>query len=151
MVVDDVPKTAFKTHLGHYEFLVMPFGLTNAPSTFQCLMNHIFQQHLRKFVLVFFDDILIYSRSLQDHVNHLKSVFDLMIHHQLLAKQSKCVFGVSKVEYLGHFISYEGVSTDQRKIQAVQSWPVPSTLKQLRVFFRSGRLLQKVYSGIWNH
>nr|CAN62821.1 hypothetical protein VITISV_013041 [Vitis vinifera] len=130
----DVPKTAFKTHEGHYEFLVMPFGLTNAPSTFQSLMNNIFQPYLRKFIPVFFDDILIYSRSFSDHIHHLSIALQVLRENLLYAKSNKCFFGHSSIEYLGHVISSGGVYTDPQKVVAVRDWPTPITLKQLRGF-----------------
>lgn len=129
----DVHKTAFRTHEGHYEFLVMPFGLTNAPSTFQAMMNDIFREYLRKFVLVFFDDILVYSTSPLEHLNHLERVFKKLEAHKLKLK-SKCCFNQSRVDYLGHRISDKGIEVDQEKIQAVIEWPIPKTLKQFRGF-----------------
>ena len=127
-------KTAFKTHSGHYEFLVMPFGLTNAPTSFQGWMNVILRPMLRRQVLVFFDDILIYSSSKSDHWVHLSQVSELMRQNFLYAKDSKCCFGMDKVEYLRHFISGKGVETDPRKIKAITKWEVLKNVKALRSF-----------------
>jgi hypothetical protein len=134
MQEQDVEKTAFRIHHGHFEFLVMPFGLTNAPSTFQSLMNDIFRGYLRKFVLVFFDDILIYSKSWEDHLYHLTCVFDILRTSHLFVRMDKCSFGQQRVNYLGHFIEQNGVAVDLAKIQAMLAWPRPSNIKALRGF-----------------
>ena len=127
-------KTAFKTHHGHWEFKVMPFGLTNAPATFQAAMNAIFASLLRKGVLIFMDDILLYTSTLEEHQQLLKQVFSILAANKLYIKKSKCSFAQTSLEYLGHVISAAGVATDPAKIKAIQMWPVPLTVKMLRAF-----------------
>ena len=123
----DIQKTAFRTRYGHYEFVVMPFGLTNAPAAFMEMMNRVFIDYLDRFVVVFIDDVLIYSRSREEHEEHLRIVLDLLRRHKLYGKYSKCDFWLSEVAFLGHVISAEGVSVDPAMIDAVVSWEVPKT------------------------
>lgn len=131
---EDTFKTAFRTVDGHFEFLVMTFGLSNAQATFQATMNDVFRDFLRKFVLVFFDDILVYSTNLASHLTHLQQVLEVLAQHKLFAKFSKCQFGVTSVDYLGHVISSQGVAADPSKLQAIQEWPVPTSVSALRGF-----------------
>ena len=122
---EDIPKTAFRTRYGHYEFLVMPFGLTNAPAIFMDLMNRCFHEYLDQFVVVFIDDILIYSRSEADHEEHLRIIFEILRQNELYAKLSKCAFWLKEVEFLGHIINQDGVMVDPQKIEAVAKWKQP--------------------------
>jgi hypothetical protein len=130
----DVPKTAFVTRYGLYEFLVMSFGLTNAPAFFMNLMNKVFMEYLDKFVVVFIDDVLIYSRSDEEHEEHLRKVLDRLREHQLYAKFSKCEFWLRKVDFLGHVISAEGVAVDPAKVEAVLNWKQPKSVADIRSF-----------------
>jgi len=130
----DIAKIAFRTHHGHYEFTIMPFGLTNTPTTFQALMNQIFEPYLRKFVLVFFDDILIYSPTFNLHLEHLRTTFKVLRFNRLYLKRSKCAFAQTQIEYLGHIISKEGVGTDPSKIEAITAWLKPTNIRSLRGF-----------------
>jgi hypothetical protein len=134
MKESDIEKTTFTTHLGQIEYVVLLFGLTNSPTTFQSLMNSVLAQFLRKFSLVFFDDILIYSSTISDHVQHLRAVLEVLKENHLFAKLSKCTFGQTKIEYLGHVINGKGVATDLAKISIIQSWPSPTNVTQLRAF-----------------
>lgn len=119
-----VAKTAFQTHHGHYEFKVMSFGLCNTPSSFQATMNEIFRPYLSRFIIVFFDDILIYSHTLADHLIHLERALKVLLNNQFVLKFSKCFFAQQQVEYLGHVISGQGVTPVASKVQAIHQWPV---------------------------
>eukprot|EP00253_Pinus_taeda_P015634 PITA_15634 len=131
---EDIAKTAFRTRYGHYEFVVLPFGLTNAPATFMCLMNSIFHQYLDRFVLIFIDDILVYSRTMEEHQEHLRKVLQTLRAHQLYAKFSKCDFFKNEIQYLGHVITKEGIAVDPEKIKAIMDWPVPKDVADIRSF-----------------
>ncbi|XP_026433888.1 uncharacterized protein LOC113331395 [Papaver somniferum] len=131
--VADIHQTTFRTHQGHYEF--------------KALMNEVFQEHLRKFILVFFDDILVYSSSLQEHLKHLQITFSLLRAHKIFAKLSKCCFGQTELEYLGHIITAEGVKTDPTKIACMKEWPTPTNIKELRGFLGLTGYYKKKFQG----
>jgi hypothetical protein len=126
---------AFQCHFGHFEFLVMPFGLTNAPAKLQSFMNHIFRDQLRKSILVFFDNSLIYSQSWQENMRHLDEVLSIMEAHSLYAKDSKCEFGMTELLYVGHIISAQGVQVHQENIRSILDWSMPKNVTELRSFF----------------
>ena len=130
----DIPKTAFRTRYGHFEFTVMPFGLTNVPTAFMDLMHRVFQPYLDQFVIVFVDDILIYSQSEWEHEYHLRIVLQLLRDHQLYAKFNKCEFWLTEVRFLGHMVSASGVSVDPEKVEAVMSWERPKSVFEIRSF-----------------
>ncbi|KAL0556280.1 hypothetical protein IC582_004792 [Cucumis melo] len=131
---EDVPKTAFRSRYGHYEFVVMSFGLTNAPAVFMDLMNRVFREFLDTFVIVFIDDILIYSKTEARHEKHLRMVLQTLRDNKLYAKFSKCEFWLKQVSFLGHVVSKAGVSVDPAKIEAVTGWTRPSTVSEVRSF-----------------
>ncbi|MCO5552972.1 hypothetical protein L7F22_006492 [Adiantum nelumboides] len=130
----DIPKTTFNTRYGHYEFTVMSFGLTNAPARFNRLMHDIFRPYLDDFVLVFFDDILIYSKDEADHERHVRKVLEILRQHQLYAKESKCTFCSPQGSYLGFIISADGISVDPEKIKDIVEWPQPTSVSKVRGF-----------------
>ncbi|KAA0056808.1 ty3-gypsy retrotransposon protein [Cucumis melo var. makuwa] len=130
----DIPKTAFRSRYGHYEFIVMSFCLTNAPAVFMDLMNKVFKDFLDTFVIVFIDDILIYSKTEAEHEEHLHQVLETLRANKLYSKFSKCEFWLKKVSFLGHVVSSEGVSVDPANIEAITSWPRPSTVSEIRSF-----------------
>ncbi|CAN6445433.1 unnamed protein product [Victoria cruziana] len=130
----DVPKTAFRTRYGHYEFLVLPFGLTNAPAIFMDMMNRVFREHLDQFIIVFIDDILIYSPDPETHAIHLKMTLEILRKHKLYGKLSKSKFWLEQVAFLGHTISAEGVAVDPSKVEAVVKWPQPTSVSEIRGF-----------------
>ena len=129
-----MPKTAFVTCYGQYEYTVMPFGLTNAPAYFMNLINKVFMEELDKFVVVFIDDILIYSKSAEEHEQHLRIVLEKLRAHELYAKFSKCEFWLTKISFLGHILSEDGVAVDPAKVEAVTKWKQPTMVTEVRSF-----------------
>jgi hypothetical protein len=136
--VCDIPKIAFVLRYGLYEFTVMSFGLTNAPAYFMYMMNKVFMDYLDKFIVVFIDDILVYSRNEEEHEGHLCLVLQMPRDHKLYAKLSKCEFWLEQVGFLGHVISKGGISVDPSKVQDVLSWKAPMSVGDLRSFLGLG-------------
>ena len=143
----DIEKTAFRTHVGHYEWKVLPMGLTNAPATFQALMNRLFAPYLNKFVCVYLDDILIYSRTPEEHLEHLRCVLAVLREQKLYAKLKKCDFNLNELKFLGHIVGNGGVRVDPAKVAAVQEWPVPTDGHQVRQFIGLATYFRKFIQG----
>jgi hypothetical protein len=147
---EDVQKTAIRTRYGHYKFRVMPFGVTNAPSVFMDLMNRVFHMYLNLFVVVFIDDILIYSTNHQEHEEHLKIVLNVLREKQLFAKLKKCEFWMGKVSFLGHVISKDGITVDPSKVEAVVNWERPTNVHEIRSFLGLAGYYRRFIEGFSN-
>jgi hypothetical protein len=148
---DDISKTAFRTRYGHFEFLVLPFGLTNAPGTFMHLMHETFRKFLDDFVLVFLDDILIYSKTLEEHEKHVRQVLEVLRKEKLYAKESKCEIIKTEVEFLGHMVGRKGLSMIEEKVKAISEWPTPQNVGEVRSFLGTAgyyRKFIKNFSGL---
>ena len=147
---EDVPKIAFRTRYGNYEFLVIPFGLTNAPEAFMDLVNHIFGPYLDKFVIVFINDILVYSSSKEKHAEHVRIVLQTLKEHQLYAKFIKCQFWLDRVTLLEHVVSAKGISVDPHKIEAIVDWKPPTNVTEVRIFLGLAGYYRKFVEGFLN-
>jgi hypothetical protein len=143
----DIPKTAFVTRYGQYEFTVMSFGLTNAPAYFMNLMNKVFMEELDKFVVVFIDDILFYSKSVEEHEQHLRVVLGKLRAHKLYAKFNKCEFWLEKISFLGHILTAEGVVVDPGKVETVSNWQQPTNVSEIRSFLGLAGYYQRFIEG----
>jgi hypothetical protein len=131
---EDIRKTTFRTRYGHYEFTVVPFGLSNAPFVFMCLMNGVFQDYLDKFVIVFLDDILVYSKSEEEHQHHLRMLLQVLRENQLYTKLRKCSFYQKQIHYLGHSISKDGITMDLEKIESIREWSAAKNVTEVGSF-----------------
>jgi hypothetical protein len=143
----DIQKTAFVIRYGQYEFIVMPFGLTNAPAFFMNLMNKVFMEELDKFVVVFIDDILIYSKNCEDHKRHLRTVLEKLRAHQLYAKLSKCEFWLEKIAFLRDILTAEGIEVDPSKVEAVSKWRQPSNVSEVLSFLGMAGYYRRFIKG----
>ena len=144
---EDVPKTAFRTPMRHFEFRVLCFGLTNAPATFQSAMNAVFKPFIGRFVAVYLDDILIFSKTKEEHLAHLRLVLETLAKHKLYATISKCKFFQHELEYLGHLVGRDGLRVDPRKVQAVKEWPEPQNVHKLRSFLGLANYFRRFMEG----
>ena len=144
---EDVLKTAFRTSYGHYEFLVMPFDLTNAPTTFMDLMNRVFKPYQDQFVVVFIDDILVYSKNKEEHKKNLHVILQTLREHQHFSKLNKCEFWLDQISFLGHVVSKDGISVDPSKVEAVLSWKRPSTVSEIRSFLGMAGYYRRFIEG----
>lgn len=139
----DIPKPTFRTHHSHYEFKVMLFGLCNVPSSFQATMNLIFRPYLHHFIIIFFDDILIYSASFEAHLSHLEIAFQVLLDNYFVLKLAKCFFVQPQVEYLGHMVSRRGVEPVASKVTAIHQWSVSHSIKVVRSFLGLARFYRR--------
>jgi hypothetical protein len=146
-IKEDFPKIAFVSRYGHHEYLVVPFGLTNAPAIFMNLMNKIFMPYLDKFVIVFIDDILIYSKNKEEHAKHSRIALQILREHQLYAMFSKCEFWLDKVEFLGYVISKEGIAVNPSKVASILEWKAPKNVKQIRGFLGMAGYYRRFIDG----
>ena len=140
---EDIPKTAFRAPYGHYECLVMPMGLANAPATFQAMMNDVLREYIGKFVVVYLDDILIYSHNDAEHADHLRMVLKKLREHKLFGKLSKCEFFKKELEFLGHRVSTRGISVLEDKVKALREWPTPRDKTEVRLFLGLGNYYRR--------
>ena len=140
-------KTGFNTHLGHFEYLVMPFGLTNAPAVFQALVNDVLRDFLNIFVVVYLDDILVFSKTATEHARHVRQVLQCLLENRLFVKAEKCVFSTNSVEFLGHVLEEGRVRADPKKIRAVEEWPRPTDRTQLRRFLGFANFYRRFIRG----
>jgi hypothetical protein len=145
--VEDIPKTTFTSRYGLYEFTVMSFGLTNAPAYFMYLMNKVFMEYLDKFVVVFIDDILVFSRSEEEHEEHLRLVLQKLREHQLYAKFSKCAFWLKEISFLGHIVTDGGIVVDPSKVRDVLNWSPPKNVPEIRSFFVLAGYYRRLIEG----